>query len=213
MATAVILIVLIVIRGVLALRGAGRLRDWWKPIVVGVVELIAVGAWPAVIRITHARSMLSSSPRDVSQRLHAVVQGMAPYLHVFEFALPLAVIGGLVLWGARRAGGMANDLWAWAAVASGLIVVGGSYTTQSGSVQDWLETTVHRVTEFPALAGWWIVAMWAVVASGALVAGRDRPVRPEAPLAIASDADPTDPDPTPVRRSRPPKSGSPRASR
>jgi hypothetical protein len=32
-----------------------------------------------------------------------------------------------------------------------------------------LETTVHRITEFSAMEGWWIIAVWAVVASGALV--------------------------------------------
>jgi len=51
-------------------------------------------------------------------------------------------------------------------------VVGGAYVTNTAAIAVWLVGTVDRVTEFPALTGWWIVAMWAVVASGALGATR-----------------------------------------
>ena len=61
---------------------------------------------------------------------------------------------------------MANEWWAWAGLACGLLAVGGAFVAGTGAIKPWLETTVHRVTEFSALTGWWIVAMWAVVASG-----------------------------------------------
>jgi hypothetical protein len=99
---------------------------------------------------------------------------MTPYLHVIVLAAPLAVIGGLALSRVRRRGGLANDLWAWAGLACGLLAVGGAFITGTGAIKPWLESTVHRVTEFSALTGWWIVAMWAVVASGVPAAARHR---------------------------------------
>jgi hypothetical protein len=82
---------------------------------------------------------------------------------------------------------MANDWWAWAGLACGLLVVGGAYVTSTAAIEVWLVGTVDRVTEFPALAGWWIVAMWAVVASGALGA-TPRPRRSRA-SRFESEAD------------------------
>ena len=91
---------------------------------------------------------------------------MAPYLHVIVLAAPMAVVGGLVLSKVRREGAVANELWAWAGLTCGLLAVGGAFVAGTGAIKPWLEATVHRVTEFSALTGWWIVAMWAVVASG-----------------------------------------------
>ncbi len=62
---------------------------------------------------------------------------------------------------------MANDWWAWAGLACGLWPWAGPTSPAPPTIAVWLVGTVDRVTEFPALAGWWIVAMWAVVASGA----------------------------------------------
>ena len=78
-------------------------------------------------------------------------------------------------------------------LVGGLLAVGGAYVTGTGARAVWLVGTVDRVTEFPALTGWWIVAMWAVVASGAR--RRDRRGRPgQSPMAGPGDH-PDDPAP------------------
>jgi hypothetical protein len=97
---------------------------------------------------------------------------MTPYLHVLALAIPVAVVGGLVLSRVRRRSGLANDWWAWTATAGGFAAVIGAFATGTAAIRPWLEGTVHRVTEFPALAGWWIVATWAVVASCSLASAK-----------------------------------------
>ncbi len=167
---AVFLIALVALRALLAPPGAER-RRWRRPVAVGAVELALVAAWPVLMRIIHARGESTSvSPAgDWPSRARAAFDGMAPYLHVLVLAAPVAVVGGLVLSGTRRRSGVANDLWAWCGVAIGLVAVGGALAVGTGAIAPWLETTVHRVTEFSALAGWWIIALWAVVAAGAVV--------------------------------------------
>jgi hypothetical protein len=179
--TAGALIALVAFRWLVTMSRDERRRGWWRPIVVGAVELAVVGVWPLVMRIIHARgeSGITYSPwHDLPGRARATYDGMAPYLHVVVLAAPLAVVGGLVLSRVRRQSGAANDWWAWFGLTSGLVVVAGAIVTGTASVQVWLVGTVDRVTEFPALTAWWIVAMWAVVASGALFvnrrAGRER---------------------------------------
>ncbi len=180
--TAVALIALIAFRQLLAaLRSEGR-RRWWRPLEVAALELAAIAVWPMLMRILHTRNG-SSTLSAVSAwpgRARATYDGFLPYLHVLYLALPVAVVGGVVLRRLRRTSGLGNDGWAWAGLACGLLAVGGALVTGSVGIQSWLLTTVHRVTEFPALAGWWIVAVWAVVAAAAL-AGPGR--------ATAADAD------------------------
>ncbi|HEX3841993.1 MAG TPA: hypothetical protein VHU85_14470 [Acidimicrobiales bacterium] len=166
--TAGSLIVLIALRGLVTMPADRRRILWWRPVVVGAVELAAVAAWPALMRLIHARGQTSGSlspAGDWWSRAHATADGMAPYLHVLVLAAPVAVVGGLLLSGARRRSGVANDGWGWAGLACGLVAVGGALVVGSSGIAAWLLTTVHRVTEFPALTGWWIVATWAVVAS------------------------------------------------
>jgi hypothetical protein len=173
-ATAGALVVLIALRGVVSMPAAERHRRWWRPVVIGAAELAALAAWPLLMRAIHARGESStlSAAHEWPDRARAAYDGMAPYLHVIVLAAPLAVVGGLVLSRVRRRSGLANDWWAWAGLAGGLVVVGGAYVTSTAAIAVWLVGTVDRVTEFPALTGWWIVAMWAVVASGALGATR-----------------------------------------
>jgi hypothetical protein len=174
---AVAVIVLVALRATRAAlvgsTGPGR-RPWLRPVVTGVVELAVVGAWPLLMRALHARgeSTQFSGPGLWWSRADASYHGMAPYLHVLVLAAPVAVVGGLILSGFRRRTGLANDLWAWAGVASGLVAVGGAFMVGSGTIAPWLLTTVHRVTEYSALQGWWIIAVWTVVASGAVTADR-----------------------------------------
>lgn len=169
--TAAALIVLVGARSLLALPPAERRRRWWQPVVIGLAELAAVSVWPLLMRAIGARgeTSITFSPLGAMPgRARTVFDGMVPYLHVIVVAVPLAVVGGLVLSRVRRRSGVANDGWAWAGLISGLFAVSGAYITGTADIQVWLVGTVDRVTEFPALVAWWIVAMWAVVASGAL---------------------------------------------
>ncbi len=120
---------------------------------------------------------------------------MSPYLHVLVLAVPLAVVGGLVLSGVRRRVGVGNDLWAWAALATGLVAVGAVLVASTSPIGPWILSTVHRITEYPILQGWWIVGVWAVVAAAGLAGAR----RHDAPAsAPAADVEEPGPGPTPV---------------
>jgi hypothetical protein len=169
LATGTALMVLIALRALCTMSADQRRLRWWRPVLVGAVELAALAAWPILIRVLHARGSASghSPVATMPGRARATFDGMAPYLHVLVLAAPVAIVGGLVLARVRRASGVGNDGWSWAALAAGLLAIGGDLVVGVGAIQPWLESTVHRVTEFGALAGWWIVAMWAVVASGA----------------------------------------------
>jgi hypothetical protein len=182
-ATAALLVAVVALRRVAVLPAAERRRRWWPPVVVAVVELAVVLAWPALMRVLHARGVATplSSPHAMVARARATYDGFVPYLHVLALAGPVAVVGGLVLARVRRIGRVANDWWGWAGLACGLLAVGGALVTGTDDIQAWLVTTVHRVTEFPALAGWWILAVWAVVAAAAPAAvDTAGPVRPGA---------------------------------
>ncbi len=172
--TAAGLIVLIAFRGLVGMPAAERRRRWWRPLLLGLAELAVIAAWPIVMRVIHARGLSSSnSPVNAwPDRARVTYDAMAPYLHVLVLAAPLAVVGGLALSSVRRRSGVANDGWAWAGLAWGLLAIGGAFVTGAAAIHVWLVGTVHRVTEFPALAGWWIVALWVVVASGAVSATR-----------------------------------------
>jgi hypothetical protein len=146
-------------------------------VLIAVAELAAIASWPLVVRVIHARGLASghSPARLVVSRARASYDGMTPYLHVLVLAVPVAVVGGLVLSRVRRRSGVANDWWAWTALTGGFMAVIGAFAIGTGAIKPWLEGTVHRVTEFPALAGWWIVATWAVVASCSLGSGTAGP--------------------------------------
>jgi hypothetical protein len=201
--TALGLIALIAVRRLAAMSGEERRRRWARPVLTAVAEVAAIGAWPVLMRIIHARGETSasfSSLQDWPGRARIAYDGMAPYLHVIPLAVCLAVVGGSILAKVRRRSGMANDWWAWAGLVCGLLAVSGAYVTGTADLHLWLVGTVDRVTQFAALAGWWIVAMWAVVASAAPAAGMgrigvgsvparfDRPVDP-IPSAVAVAAE------------------------
>ena len=202
--TAVVLIVLIALRGLAHGSGATGPRRRWHPLLVGLGELAAVAAWPLVMRAIHARGATTtlSPPHLWAGRARGTFDGMVPYLHVIALAVPVAVVGGLALSRVRRRNGLANDWWAWAAVVGGVLVVAGAYVTGTGDIQPWLRSSVHRVTEFPALTGWWIVAMWSVVACGAAAAyalhGHPRPAAVGATADARVALAPIEPGP-PVR--------------
>lgn len=116
---------------------------------------------------------------------------MSPYLHVLVLALALSVVGGLILRTVRRTAGLANDLWAWLALAVGLVALGGALVTGSGAIGPWILTTVHRITEYPALQGWWIVGVWVVVAAAGLARPGPGEIAPEGePSTVGAFAEP-----------------------
>jgi hypothetical protein len=145
-------------------------RRWGPPVIVAACEVAVLAWWPLLMKAIGARGASSpfTTSTDLASRSSAVVHGMTPYLHVLAVALPLSVLGGLALCSLRRRGGVGNDLWAWLALGVGLLAVGGALVTGSGAIVPWIRSTVHRITEYPILEGWWIIAVWAVVASSGI---------------------------------------------
>jgi hypothetical protein len=102
-------------------------------------------------------------------RAHLTYSAMAAHLDVLVPALAVALVGAVCLRRARRRATLGDDAWTWAALVAGVAVVAGAYVFGPGIVQYWLATSVHRTTFFPALLGWWVIGVWAVVAASALV--------------------------------------------
>ncbi|HEX7443347.1 MAG TPA: hypothetical protein VF320_05645 [Acidimicrobiales bacterium] len=194
--TAIALVVLVAARsiGLAGLRGAWQ--RWVAPVVVAGCELAVLAWWPVMMRVIDARGASSTftSDTDVAHRADATVHGMSPYLHVLVLAVPLAVVGGLVLSGVRRRGGVGHDLWAWVALSTGLTAVGAVLVASTSPIGPWILSTVHRITEYPILQGWWIIGVWAVVAAAGLGGSR-----PDAPApAPTADVEEHGPGPTPI---------------
>jgi len=190
-ATSVALVVLIAARsvGLPGLRGA---RDRWvAPVVVAVCELALLAWWPELMKAIHARGATTSFSlsQDIAHRTDAVARGMSPYLHVLVLALALSVVGGLILRPVRRVSGSGNDLWAWSALIVGLVALGGALVTGSAAIGPWILSTVHRITEYPALQGWWIVGFWVVVAAAGLAGPAPGEAVPEGDPSIVEPAD------------------------
>jgi hypothetical protein len=179
-ATAMALIVLIVARSVMwgwsidsrSVAGAGRpvtrMRSALVPVAVGCTGILALAIWPALMRfIGAARDVSTSGARQGTMitRLHLTVNAMWPYLHVLLLAVPISLVGALLLRAERRGLGIGADAWAWAGLVSGLLVVGWAYVTGPGNAPFWLATSVHRTTIYPAIVAWLIVAEWAVIAT------------------------------------------------
>jgi hypothetical protein len=164
---AIALVVLVAARSIgwAGLRGAwGR---WVVPVAVAGCQLVVLAWWPVLMKAIGARGATSTftASTDLAHRTDATVYGMSPYLHVLVLALPMAIIGGLALRTLRRKAEVGNDVWAWAALSIGLVAVGAALVTGSGAIGPWILSTVHRITEYPILQGWWIIGIWAVVAA------------------------------------------------
>ena len=194
--TATALVVLIAARsiGVSGLRAGWR--RWASPVMLAACELAILVWWPVLMKAIGARGATSSfsTSGDLASRATATMHGMSPYLHVLVVAAPVAVVGGLLLSSVRRRGGIGNDLWAWLALVAGLAAVGGALVTGSGAIEPWIRSTVHRITEYPLLEGWWILAVWGVVASAGIGAGIGAGSVPLDADAITTDARAMAPD-------------------
>lgn len=175
-ATAVLVIVLLVARRCTTLIRSGQSGLWPWPVGAGVIGLVLVGAWPGAVHLVGIHQP-APGPRLGSyvHRAQQAFSGLEPHLHVLWLALPVAVVGGLLLPRSRRLAGLGNDWWGWAGLMAGLLVIEGAYVTGTASVPVWLLTTAHRVTEFPDLMAWWIVAGWAVVGAAAVAQGLEVP--------------------------------------
>lgn len=175
-AIAIALIALVAVRAVATMAPGDRRRNLWRPVALAGLEVGAVALWPVVMRVIRARGATSTfAPAGVwSGRVRPTYDALVPYLHVVVLAVPLAIVGAVFLSRVRRAAGTANDGWGWAGLSVGLAGVGAVLVTDSGAIGPLLAGSVHRLSEFPALVGWWIVAVWAVVASGSVAAGRRR---------------------------------------
>jgi hypothetical protein len=192
-AAAAAIVVLVALRLLACQPRSERRANWWKPVAVAAVELAAIGAWPALMRLIHARGVTETySP--VNQWFHRArvsYDGMVPYLHVLVLAVPVAVVAGLVLSRVRRVGGLANDWWGWAGLLGGMLSIVGTLITGTVPIVPWVQGSVHRTTEFASMAAWWILAVWAIVASSALsVNGRSDDEASEHPQVSAAAPEP-----------------------
>jgi hypothetical protein len=194
--TALALVVLVAARSIGWAGLRGERKRWVVPVTVAVSELAVLLWWPTMMRVIGARGASSTftNQTDLAHRTTATVHGMSPYLHVLVLALPLAVVGGLMLSGVRRRSGIGNDLWAWAALAVGLGAVGAVLVASTSPIGPWILSTVHRITEFPVLEAWWIVGVWAVVGAAGCAGPNDTvPVIPQ-----VADVDSPEPTSKPV---------------
>jgi hypothetical protein len=152
-------------------RAARRVVVRRKRVTTGLAGLAVLAAWPVLARLDHAPPDVNTSgPHHGTfwHRAHLTIDAMAPHLHVLLLAVPIAVVGSLVLRAERRATGLANDAWAWGGLAMGLLVVGWAYAGGGGDTAFWLLTSVHRTTMFPAVTAWLIVGGWVIAATGVL---------------------------------------------
>jgi hypothetical protein len=173
-ATVIGIILLVGVRVVIAARHE-------RPFVARVAPTLAAGAgaiavllvWPVVMRLRRVGADLNTSgPRQspVWERTRTTYDALAPHLHVILLAALLSLVGYFLLHGVRSALAAGSDGWAWFVVVIGLAVVAGAYVVGPGTIfflDLWLQTSAHRVAEFPALAAWWILAATVVVCSAA----------------------------------------------
>jgi hypothetical protein len=168
--TALVLVALVAIRSIGWSGLRGTERRWVAPVVIAGCEAAVLAWWPAMMKVIGARGATSTftASTDLAHRTNATVHGMSPYLHVLVLAVPLSVVGALALTGVRRRVGVGNDAWAWLALVTGLVAVGGALVTGPGAIGPWILSTVHRITEYPILQAWWIIGVWAVVGGAGL---------------------------------------------
>ena len=76
----------------------------------------------------------------------------------------VAVVGAMCLRRVRQRAGLGTDLWAWAALASEVVIVLYAYVTGPGIIHTWVDTSIQRTMIFPELEAWWLMAICAVVA-------------------------------------------------
>ena len=106
------------------------------PIIIGLVGILALAVWPVLMRLIGAAKDVNTSGRrqgTMISRLHLTFNAMSPHLHVLLLAVPISLLGGLFLRVERRGSGIDTDLWAWAGLCAGLLVVAGRTSLAQGT--------------------------------------------------------------------------------
>ncbi len=180
--TAAAILVLVAVRWVWVHRGATTgVQRRAVTLALATVGLLALFAWPLLLKVIGTNGgfdLVSPQLATVPNRLAPIYDAIDVHLYVLPLALGVSAAGWLMLSGIRKATGIGSDFWAWGALGIGLGVVVGAYLESRGgpsTLRLWLETSVHRVSEFPALMAWWIIAIWTVLGYSALLVARDGP--------------------------------------
>jgi hypothetical protein len=189
------------VRGQVVGRGGRSLssrRSIAIPILVGLAGTVVLASWTVLMRLIGAAKDVNTSGRrqgTMITRLHLTFNAMSPHLHVLLLAVPISVAGGLFLRVERQESGMERDLWAWAGLCSGLLIVAGAYISGPGNAPLWLVTSVHRTTMFPAIVAWLLIAEWTVISTcwqrrrrRAMEDDAARPVRPQLEPAVQTQS-------------------------
>jgi hypothetical protein len=167
--TAAAIILLVGIRGVLVVRSNNSRRAYIQPVAFVIGSLLVIGSWPVVVRMLRAVPNVEFSGTrngNDGSRLADTVRSASPHLEVLLVAVAVALVGGIFLYTRRRALGVGSDLWAWAVLIVAAAIMASVYATGPGPIKAWLGSSIQRTTLFPALAAWWIVACWVVLAAG-----------------------------------------------
>lgn len=154
-------------------------RDRRRVLIGGGGALAALLVWPVLtllLNVPTDPSLLGSRQGSLISRAHRTVSAMAPHLHVVGLAALCGLVGLLALRALRGRLGIGNDLWAWAALLSSFLVLGGAYVFGPGNVELWLATSANRTTIFLALLAWWMVAVWAVCGACGVAVAETRDV-------------------------------------
>lgn len=140
-----------------------------RVVLIGVPAVLLLGAWPVVMRWRRVGADVNTSgPGQASllRRTQTVYDAMTPHLAVLAMAAALSLVAACFV--ARRRDAIESYVWAWVVLVVGLAIIAAAYVFGPGNLfllDLWLQTSVHRVTDFPALAGWWILASTVVLAS------------------------------------------------
>jgi hypothetical protein len=169
-------------------------------IMAGVAGIAMLSVWTLLTKLEHAAPDVSTygpTKGTLFSRLRLTVDAMVPHLHLLVLALPLSLVAAVAFRRLRRQAGFAGDLWPWAGLAAGLLVVGGAYATQRENTSLWLITSVHRTTMFAVVVAWLIVATCAVVAVTSVASTTEVDPSPQLSGAPEREPDPAQCAPTP----------------
>jgi hypothetical protein len=160
--TAAIIVGLIAARLLARELSSGRARAWMHAGAVAFGAWLVIGIWPLVIRLLSARPDRpvggARQGSDLS-RLHTSAFALWSETHIVAVAIVVAVVSAFFLRGLRRRTGLGNDVWSWAALCAGVLVVLFAYVVGPGSVEEWIHTSISRIMMFAQLQAYWIMAI------------------------------------------------------
>jgi hypothetical protein len=165
---AVTIVLLAVIAARLKLRRGPTSVRLLAALGAGVLALLVWPVLTIIVGVPTDPSISGHREGSVWSRATGTYDAMVPHLHVVVLAAICSAAGFFVLRRVRNRFGLSNDAWTWAALAGGVLVLGGAYVVGPGDLALWLATSVNRTTIFPALLAWWIVAVWAMCGTAGL---------------------------------------------